>query len=281
MKPFLPCLLQCWLARSGSRPLTLRIDRIRLSCHLFMSKPAKCRVGPGYRPLSQANSRLLEILQSESRRWETVVGVLRGNEWPSSKLDTPQLRALECGWSSLDRFNTSNLRRLYTSDGIATSPIPKCKKLQHINLQYAPPTIIRSLSVTFPLLETIVVAGVVGGHHGHGASSHLVTHPCLESSTLPLPSDLDKNPHWPTAIFDGLHLPMLRKLTLVGHPTKSGVNRIVAALEVTATCNLQVIDFRTIRPQDEVDVDVVEPLLSVAREISLCSVLLRCRAPRD
>lgn len=71
---------------------------------------------------------------------------------------------------------------------------------------------------------------------------------------------------------------MLRKLTLVGHPNKLGVNRIMAALEVTATCNLQVIDFRTIRPQDEVDVDVVEPLLSVAREISVCSVLLRCRA---
>jgi hypothetical protein len=123
------------------------------------------------------------------------------------------------------------------------------------------------------------VEGVIGGDHG--ASSHLVTYPCLESLTLPLPLDLDKNPHWPTAIFDGLHLPVLRKLTLVGHPNKLGVNRIMAALKVTATCDLQVIDFQTIRPQDEVDVDVVEPLLSVAREISVCSVLLRCRAPRD
>lgn len=272
LKPFLPCLLQCWLARSGSRPLTIHINRVR-------SGPAKCTGLLGHTSLSQADSQLLEILQTESRRWETVISVFRGNEWPSSKLDTPQLRALECGWSMLEKFNTSNLRRLYISIGITTSSFPTCKKLQHLNLQYASPTIIRSLSVTFPLLETIVVLHVAGGHEG--TSSHLVTYPCLESLTLPLPLDLDKNPHWPTAIFDGLNLPVLRKLTLVGYPTKLGVDRIVAALKATATCNLQVIDFRTFRPQDEVDVDVVEPLLSVAREISVCSALLRCRASRD
>ncbi|KAG1810880.1 uncharacterized protein BJ212DRAFT_572880 [Suillus subaureus] len=235
-----------------------------------MYKPVRCKAVPGYRKLSQADFRLLEILQSESRRWETVVGVLLENEWPTFKLDTPQLRTLECSWLGLHKFNASNLRRLHIlseSGGITTSPIPTYKNLRHLHLQYASPNIVRSISVIFPFLETIIVANVFSGHDDAG--SHLVTHSCLESLTLPLPSDLNYS-HWFTEIFVGLHLPVLRKLTLVGCPTKSGVDRIMAWLEVTATCNLQVIDFQTAMPQDEVDVDVVEPLLSVVREISVC-----------
>lgn len=221
-----------------------------------MSKPVR----------RKADARLLEILQSESRRWETVVGVLRGVEWPSSKLDTPQLRTLECSWSGLDRFNAPNLRRLRILEGIPTSTIPTCKKLRHLHLQCASPNIIRFISATFPLMETIVVADVIGDHDN--ARSHSATYSCLESLTLPLPSDRDS--HWFTETFDGLHLPVLRELTLVGYPTKSGVNCIMAALAVTATCNLQVIDFQTATRQDEVDVGVVEPLLSVVvREISV------------
>jgi hypothetical protein len=58
-----------------------------------------------------------------------------------------------------------------------------------------------------------------------GATSHSVTHSCLESSTLPLPSNPD-NLRWSTEIFDGLHIPVLRKLTLALRccPTKSDVN---------------------------------------------------------
>ncbi|KAG1859283.1 hypothetical protein F4604DRAFT_1958023 [Suillus subluteus] len=267
LKPFLPCLLQWWLARSVSQPLTLRIDRTGLSCLCW--------------PLSRGDYRLLEILQFESRRWETVVGTLYGDEWLSSRLDAPQLKTLECNLSGLNRFNAPNLRRLRIGKGmIAASLIRIYKKLRHLHLQYASPNIIRSISVTSPHLETIVVEGVIDDYGR--ATSHSVTYSCLESLTLPLP--LPWNPdgwHWFTKIFDGLHIPVLRKLTLVGCPTKSGVDRIMAGLAVTATCNLQVIDFQKDMLQDEVDMNVVEPLLSVVREISDCGVLLRCRTPRN
>jgi hypothetical protein len=267
LKPFLSSLLQSWLARSGSQPLTLRIDRIELTCRLIESRPV---------------IQLLEILQSESMRWETVVGVLYGHEWPCSKLDTPQLRTLECAWSGLSRFNAPNLHRLRMlsqSVGINNSLVSTCKNVPHLHFQYASPKIIRFISVAFPLLETLVVAQVIGCYDD--AKSHSVTHSCLESLTLPLPLDDDYYSHQLTEIFDGLRLPALRKLTLVGYPTKLRVDRTMAALAVIATCNLQVIDFQSAMPQDEVDVDVVEPLLSFAREISFRSVLLRCRAPHN
>ncbi|KAG2366235.1 hypothetical protein BDR07DRAFT_1396498 [Suillus spraguei] len=228
-----------------------------------------------YMKLSQADSRLLEILQSESRRWETIVGVLRGDEWPSSKLDTPQLRTLECSWSGLNRFNAPNLHRLHIPNdpqGIP-APIPTYKSLRHLHIQYAFPMFVRSISVSFPLLETFVLVRV--SHYGN-TRGRSATLSCLESLTLPLPLG-SNNFHWFTGILDGLHLPVLRKLTLVGDPTKSAVDCIMAGLAATATCNLQVIDFQTRIPQDEVDVGVVEPLLSVVREISVSSVLLRCR----
>ncbi|KAG1884056.1 hypothetical protein F4604DRAFT_1734599 [Suillus subluteus] len=167
-----------------------------------MNRPVRRKVQHGYRELSQADSRLLEILQSESRRWENVVGVLQGDEWPSSNLDTPQLRTLECSWAGLDRFNAPNLHRLRILEGVPTSTIPTCKNLRHLHLQYASPNIIRSISMTFPLLETIVVADVIGDHGD--ARSHPVTHSCLELLTLPLPLDRDDS-RWFTEIFDGLH----------------------------------------------------------------------------
>lgn len=273
LKPFLPCLLQWWLARSVSQPLTLRVDRTMLSRHRSKSER---NVAYGYCPLSQADYRLLEILQSESRRWETVVGSLCSDKWPSSKLDTPQLKTLEFDWSGLNRFNAPNLRWLHISEGISVSPIPIYNNLRHLYLQCASPNTIRSISVTSPHLETIVVRFAYCDYSG--ARSHSVTYSCLESLTLPLLRHAYDR--WFTEIFDGLHIPALRKLILVGCPTKSGVDHIMAGLRVTATCNLQVIDFQTAMP-DEVDVDVVEPLLSVVTEISQCGVLLRCRAQRN
>ncbi|KAG1819179.1 uncharacterized protein BJ212DRAFT_76071 [Suillus subaureus] len=272
-KPFPPCLLQCWLARSVSQPLTIRINRIRLPYRLY--KYAKRKVIRGYCPLSQADFRLLEILQSESRRWETVVGASCGGEWPRSKLDTPQLKTLECSWSVLGKFNAPNLRQLRISEGMAGVLIPIYKNLRHLHLQWASPSTIRSVSVTSPNLETIVVEGLIGDCCR--ATRQSVTYSCLESLTLLLPW----NWHWFTEIFYDLHIPVLRKLTLVGCPTKSGVDGIMDALAVTATCNLQVIDFQPTTLEDEVDVDVVEPLLSVVREILVRGVLLRCRAPHN
>ncbi|KAG2114241.1 uncharacterized protein F5147DRAFT_570489, partial [Suillus discolor] len=90
LEPFLPCLLQYWLACSGGQPLTLRINRVTLVWDFFIFN-ASCGSVQSYRSLSHADHRLLEILQAESRRWETVVGVLLGDEWLNSKLDTPRL----------------------------------------------------------------------------------------------------------------------------------------------------------------------------------------------
>ncbi|KAG1899653.1 uncharacterized protein F5891DRAFT_390573 [Suillus fuscotomentosus] len=279
-EPFLPCLLQSWLACSGGQPLTLRIDRVWVILDFYIFD-AICGSTQSYRSLSHADYRLLEILQAESRRWETVVCALRGDEWLDSKLDTPHLGTLECSWSGLNRFNAPNLRQLRISKGIediATSPTLTCKNLRHLRVQYTSSKIIRSISMIFPLLQTITVAAVTGDHDD--ARSHSVTYPCLESLTLPLPS-YDDVSDWLTEIFDGLHLPVLRKLTLVGYPSKWMIDRTMAALAVTATCNLEVIDFHTSALQGEIDVDVVEPLLSVVKEISVESVLFRCRSPRN
>ncbi|KAG2353999.1 hypothetical protein BDR07DRAFT_646027 [Suillus spraguei] len=98
---------------------------------------------------------------------------------------------------------------------------------------------------------------------------------CLESLTLPLP--WCPNHLWFTGMLYGLHLPVLRKLTLEGDPTKSAVDCIMAGLAVYRNLQLASHRLSDAIPQDEVDVDVVEPLLSVVREISVCSVLLRCR----
>ncbi|KAG2353583.1 hypothetical protein BDR07DRAFT_696285 [Suillus spraguei] len=154
---------------------------------------------------------------------------------------------------------------------IMPSLLYACEVQSSARFLHETPMIIHSISVTFPFLEAIVVAGIRYGDTG----GHSVMFSCLESLTLPLP--WCPNHLWFTGMLYGLHLPVLRKLTLEGDPTKSAVDCIMAGLAVTATCNLQVIDFQTLIPQDEVDVDVVEPLLSVVREISVCSVLLRCR----
>lgn len=278
LEPFLPSLLQYWLACSGGQPLTLRIYTVDIFWNFYILN-AVCSV-QSCRSLSHADHRLLEILQAESRRWETV-GVLCGDEWLNSKLDTPQLGTLECSWSGLNRFNAPNLRQLRISKGIediATTPILTCKNLRHLRVQYTSSKIIRSISMIFPLLQTIAVAAATGDHDD--ARSHSVTYSCLESLTLPLPSHDDVS-DWLTEIFDGLHLPVLRKLTLVGYPSKWMIDRTMAALAVTATCNLEVIDFHTSALQGEIDVDVVEPLLSVVKEISVESVLFRCRSPRN
>ncbi|KAG0694641.1 hypothetical protein DFH29DRAFT_1083730 [Suillus ampliporus] len=104
LKSFLPDLLQCWLARSGSRPLTLRIVDKRQFYYRV------CGKHPWQRP-SEVNSQLLDILLSESKRWETVV-MLPVEDW-SQNFDAPQLRSLECCLSNLRRFNAPNLSRLY------------------------------------------------------------------------------------------------------------------------------------------------------------------------
>ncbi|KAG1737507.1 uncharacterized protein EDB91DRAFT_1249634 [Suillus paluster] len=95
--PFLPSLLQFWLAFSDSRPLTLSV------ASGLRRVPFRCTW-----PASEANSQVLNILLSESGRWETVTVTSPVDD----DFDTPQLRTLGCHWSDLSRFNAPNLSLL-------------------------------------------------------------------------------------------------------------------------------------------------------------------------
>lgn len=123
----------------------------------------------------------------------------------------------------------------------------------------------------FPRMESIKV-DVILSDIGHPQNS--TTHSCLELITFPIPSDPFQQREV-LKIFAELCLPMLRKLTFVADPEEAEVSCIVAALEM-AYCDVQVVDFRTTIPLSEVDVDVIEPLFSVAREVTVHGEELRC-----
>jgi hypothetical protein len=104
-------------------------------------------------------------------------------------------------------------------------------------------------------MESIKVDSIISDiGHPHNST----THSCLESITFPIPADPFQQREV-LKIFSELSLPVLRKLTFVADPEESEVICIVAALEI-ASCNVQVVDFQTTIPFNEVDVDVVEPL---------------------
>jgi len=85
LRPFIPYFLQCWLARSGSLPLTLRIAD-NTPC---LSRFCAHRYNPSR--ITATNSQLLDIF-SESKRWQTVVMPPKCN-W-GINFNTLQLRAL-------------------------------------------------------------------------------------------------------------------------------------------------------------------------------------------
>ncbi|KAG1865292.1 hypothetical protein F4604DRAFT_2026229 [Suillus subluteus] len=174
---FLPHFLQCWLARSVSSPLTLHIVN-RAPCLNWT--------------ITAANSRILNILLSESKRWETVVMAMPLTcDWDLN-FDTPQLRALECGAPDLKKFYAPNISRLYitTRRGYLASPtrlcIPFYKNLRHLHLRDAYVCALCSAITDFPRLETIVIDEIYSLNHVPSArsSSYSAT---LESMTLPLP----------------------------------------------------------------------------------------------
>ncbi|KAG1752253.1 hypothetical protein EDB19DRAFT_1673024, partial [Suillus lakei] len=150
-KPFLPSLLRVWLARSGSRPLTLLIERSYsrsgFEIERFITTKRMLRS-------AQADPQLIEILFAERSRWETVDDVSNIYEW-RDKFDTPLLRTLECHQSTLPKFNAPN-PIAYTS----TSP-----------------QIVRSIS-TIAVDAFILESG--------NRTCRSATHPCLKSMTLPL-----------------------------------------------------------------------------------------------
>ncbi|KAG2082367.1 hypothetical protein BD769DRAFT_670286 [Suillus cothurnatus] len=267
LTPFLPSFLQSWLARSGDQPLTLRI----LSGELPVGNTRRCMRQSCHEP-SQADSQLLGILLSESKRWGTVA-LVSSDEW-NCNFDTPQLRSLQCCWPELSSFNAPNLTHLHItyrwSLTMRFRHIPTCDNVRHLWVQSASARVIRSAFLMFPRMESIKVDSIISDiGHPHNST----THSCLESITFPIPADPFQQREV-LKIFSELSLPVLRKLTFVADPEESEVICIVAALEI-ASCNVQVVDFQTTIPFNEVDVDVVEPLFSVVKEVTIHGQMLR------
>ncbi|KAG2346134.1 hypothetical protein BDR05DRAFT_959715 [Suillus weaverae] len=105
---------------------------------------------------------------------------------------------------------------------------------------------------------------------GSGDRIDTVTQSRLESMTLPLTSDRQEF----IDILDGFHLPMLQKLTVVMEELKSlEVECIMAALTM-ATFHEPTIDLQMATPPSEVDMDIVEPLLSVAKDVTVCGIVI-------
>lgn len=264
-KPFLPSLLQSWLARSGSRPLTIRMERISSidNSHFCPS-----------------STQLLEILFAEITRWETVFG-LDMPEW-SEKLTAPQLRTLECSWpSDITRFDAPNLCRIRfvspLSAVIRSRPTATCKLIRHLYLRSASAAAIHSSSAFFPHLETLVVDYIAPDL---GSRSHPATYSRLESMTIPLfYHHYHRDPL--IQLFRELRLPRLQKLTVVGNPDTPEVESILTALSVAGSCNIKVVDFRPClwpsARRNHMYVHDVEPLLSVAREVAVCGEVVACR----
>ncbi|KAG2065619.1 hypothetical protein BDR04DRAFT_1108139 [Suillus decipiens] len=266
LTPFLPSFLQSWLARSGNQPLTLRI----VSGDLPVCATRRCTRQSNHES-SQADSQLLGVLLAESKRWGSVA-LVSADEW-NRDFDTPQLRSLQCCWSELSSFNAPNLTHLHItyrwSLTMRFRHIPTCDNVRHLWIQNASARVIRSTLLMFPRLESIKVDVIISDiGHPHD----LTTHPCLESITFPIPSDPFQQREV-LKIFSELCLPTLRKLTFVADPEESAVSCIMEALE-TAFCDVQVVDFQTTIPLSEVDIDVIEPLFSVAREVTVHGEML-------
>ncbi|KAG1778858.1 hypothetical protein EV702DRAFT_1195878 [Suillus placidus] len=267
LKPFLPSLLQSWLARSGSQPLIIRMERVSPTDN-------------GH--FCSSNTQLLEILFSEMTRWETVFGISDVFE-RSENFNTPQLRTLECSWpSDVTRFNAPHLCRIRfvspLSAVIRSRPTATCKHICHLYLQNATAAVIHSSSAFFPHLETLVVGHIAPEM---GSRSHPATYSRLESMTIPLfYHRYHRDPF--IELFRELRLPMLQKLNVLGDPDTPEVQSIMTALALAGSCNIQVVDFRPClwpsARRTNVYIHDVEPLLSVAREVAVCGEVVACRA---
>ncbi|KAJ8584180.1 hypothetical protein M405DRAFT_827220 [Rhizopogon salebrosus TDB-379] len=267
LRPFLVSLLRLWLARSGGRPLTLHIVSTR--------RRHQAHPGGRYKPFTlefaNGDSQLLQVILAERERWETVTVMARllakyGDG--GRTFETPRLSTLECSWWDVKRFDAPHLCRLLIVDSflhdINIKPIPTCKNIRHLHLQSASVHAIRCTFEIFPHLESITVDVILPVSAGDPIT---VTHPCLQSITLPLPSG-SHHRHIFIESFSGLHLPMMRRLTVVGEPRKPEVDCIVAALEA-ASCRVGVVDFQTDTSASEIDMYIIKSLFSVAREITL------------
>ncbi|KAG2106166.1 uncharacterized protein F5147DRAFT_701294 [Suillus discolor] len=273
-KPFLPYFIQCWLDRSGGLPLTLII----IDKHWFDGRRKYRRIP------AAAGSQLLDILFSESQRWQTVV-LSSVEDWHPD-FNTPQLRTLECHHSNIRRFNAPKLSRLYI-DGTFSWTVPigqptltgrraplTCKDLRHIHIPAASAVAICHTIASFPNLETIVVDELKSCGYVPAPINNLVM---LKSMTIPLCSVLPDNYRQELIkIFAVLHLPMLRKLTLLGSPEKPQVDWLLAMLGV-ASFQVPVVEFHipqnmvpSATPLNNTYVENIVPLLSFVGEVIFC-----------
>ncbi|KAG1729795.1 hypothetical protein EDB19DRAFT_1742468 [Suillus lakei] len=216
--------------------------------------------------ISATNSQLLDILLSESKRWETVV--ISHMYDRSLHFNTPQLRTLECHMQSLGDFYAPNLSRLRINGyrnwpSTIKLPTPICKDLRHLHLQIVFAYDICSIIASFPHLETIVVGHITSHHSVPGTRSNSAT---LELMTLPLPSALSDHFRQEFIdIFALLHLPT---------PKKRQVDCLLSMLAV-ASFQVPVVDFQMDTPLRKVHMTSIEPLLSVVGEVTFCGKLLQ------
>lgn len=261
LTPFFPSLLQVWLAQSGNLPLTICIYYI------------------GFLPSSShgVDSRLLEILYDETRRWETVSAPSFIFRSDSSNMS--QLRTLDRLWNLTDliEFNAPNLCRARIEYSLLDTirsfkPNAACGSIRHLSIDQALASGIRCFPAIFPRLETLGVR--IPTSYVSGMGSHSDTYSCLESMTLPFvdrPADMFIN------IFRGLHLPALQKLTLLMGAGKPDVEMITEALAVAGYCNIRVLDFRLHESRSDIDPRTLEPLLSVVQEVAVHGEVVVCR----
>ncbi|KAG2075835.1 hypothetical protein BDR04DRAFT_1090570 [Suillus decipiens] len=254
LKPFLPHVLQCWLARSGNFPLTLHIV-----CNASYCKRT-C-----YCVTSTANKSFLDILLSESKRWETVV--MPCCNW-GLNFDTPQLRVLACKFSTLSKFYAPNISCLYINTLFPNlvSELTSHKALRHLHLRNALTDAIYSAIASLPCLETIAVDEDVYWCNIFGTKIYSAT---LELITLPLPSFPYHSQQGFTDMFTLLRLPGFRKLTLVGALKKRQIDRLLSVLAV-ASFRVPVVDFQTDTPLRKVSLDRIESLLAIVGKVTYC-----------
>ncbi|KAG1856959.1 hypothetical protein DFJ58DRAFT_783726 [Suillus subalutaceus] len=192
----------------------------------------------------------------------------------NSDFNTSQLRTLVCNDSNLRGINAPKLPRLHLNGYFYPNvpngqPTLTCK---YLRLHAGSACTICSAIASFPHLVTIVVDEIIGFRYGKVPIpiSSLV----LEPMTLVLPyyfllEDIQQEF---IKIFTQLHLPMLRKLTLVGAPEKLHVDCLLAMLAV-ASFQVPVVDFQTSTPLSTVHMNNIVPLLSIVREVTFCGNL--------
>jgi hypothetical protein len=279
LRPPLPSLLRFWLARSGSQPLSLCIQSGE---PLFKSKFAD-----GGPPDSQANYQLFDILISEIGRWETVTFASFVCRWKVklNTLETPQLRTLECYSPDVKTFNAPNLSRLHIRGDCCNTlsgPGLTTPNIRHLHLGYASIHAIRSTAVMFPHMKTLAVDRICSGCESEsGPLKHSISFLEIQSMTLPICPRDDFRPKF-VSMFDGLDLPMMQRLNLVGELRETQVVHVRKAL-AAASCHLRVVDFQpktaTSGTRRKVVVGIAKPLLSVAEEVYLRGELVCCRTP--